>query len=237
MSKETQEQDDRPIQGVIFDLDGTLLDTLPDITRVMNGVLYNNNFPLRSGQECKSFVGRGLKNALLQSLPDRYHPNEKELETMMADLLEIYRKDPTSGTTPYPGIVKLLDELTSRNIPMAILSNKDHELVVRIVDEIISQYRFVRVEGLSTRYLRKPDPTLLKEIISDMGLGADQVLFVGDSEVDAETARLAGVRYAIVSYGFRSYNDLQGSGISQDELFRSVKELARYIQKRLPQES
>lgn len=234
MHEKTKDHDDQTIQGIIFDLDGTLLDTLPDIARVMNGVLYANNFPLRNEQECKSFVGRGLKNALLQALPDHYHPNEHELETMMLDLLELYRQNPVSGTKPYPGIISLLDELTARNIPMAILSNKDHELVVRIIDTILPQYHFMRVEGLSDRFPRKPDPTLLKEIMRDLKVDPETVLFVGDSEVDAETAQLAGVRYAIVSYGFRSYNDLQSSGISSDELFRSVKELTRFIKKHLP---
>lgn len=189
--------------AVLFDMDGTLLDTIADIAAAVEPVLTRRGFKSHQLDDYKKFVGRGLKNALINALPDT-HTQSPELDVMYQELLDEYAKAPSARTTLYSHIDTILDELSRQSIPMSILSNKAHELTVPIVNDLLSRWQFVSVLGLSEAFEKKPDPQAALHCARSMGASAESTVLVGDSEVDYECALNARMRAVIVSWGFRT---------------------------------
>ena len=214
------------MKAVFFDLDGTLLDTLPDIRRAMNYALAAYDGEEASEEDVRRYVGRGLHRALSQAVVEK-HPkglDEDEFELMFALMLNAYKRHPVVETVPYPGIPELLAELKEKGVKLGIVSNKADTVTQEIISSILPSL-FDFVSGENGRYPLKPDPSLLLHGLASVGSSPAEAVYIGDSEVDAVTGERAGVRTLIVSYGFRTKAELEENGINSpiDDV-RALKE-------------
>ncbi|MBP7936861.1 MAG: HAD family hydrolase [Phycisphaerae bacterium] len=205
------------IQGAIFDLDGTLANTLPDLTAAMNHTLGTLGKSPCSQEEVRRWVGEGLptlcRRALSRSSPGGFDVPDDAMVIQMAQLFTAYYRDHRlDKTRPYEGIPELLDELARRSIPMAVLSNKPHEHTWPMVEALFSRWSWVAVEGYRAEEYRKPDPRTALEIIARMGGQASRIALVGDSATDIQTGRNAGVVTVGAAWGFRDRPELVDAG-------------------------
>jgi len=195
--------------GVIFDLDGTLADTLQDITNATNVGLRAVGMPERSPQEVRRFVGDGMPTLALRALGGK-HP---ELVDRVVQAASAYvRQHQLDHTRLYPGVAETLAALREGGVPMAVLSNKPHELAVAMVQALCGPDMFAAIEGYRSESNRKPDPTSALRLIERMGLQPADTMLVGDSAVDIETARNAGAVAVAVTWGFRDRDELLAAG-------------------------
>lgn len=197
-------------KGVIFDLDGTLVDSLHDIADAMNSVLKSYNFPTHSYEAHQSFIGSGLRSLVSKSLP-LAHNNEKQIDTCFNSMIEVYRDNCTHKTKPYDGIIELLDNLNSRNIKLSILSNKADEFTKKIAQALFPNY-FDPIVGLTIEAHKKPNPIGALEISKTLGIKPEEIIYVGDTGIDMQTATNANMFAVGVSWGFRSAEELTLSG-------------------------
>ena len=197
-------------KGIIFDLDGTLVNSLEDISDAMNTVLTNLNYPTHTYDTYQYFIGSGLRNLVSKALPASNN-SEDQIETCFQNMITEYREICTLKTKPYEGIVELLDTLVSQNIKLAVFSNKADELTKKIATEIFPDY-FDAAVGLSTEALKKPNPFEAIEISKSWNLSPEEILFVGDSDIDMLTAKNANMFPVGVSWGYRTEEELKTSG-------------------------
>ncbi len=199
---------------VVFDLDGTLLNTLPDIMRALNYALSAYDIPPVTLEETREYVGRGLRNALISAVNRRGAFIEDNDFSLMNELLvSSYLRHPSENTVPYDGIPELLQSLSENGIGVAIASNKKNEIVQRIVKNVLPSVHFRFVFGQCGAYPLKPDPEGVLTEIGKLGMTKDDIIYVGDSEVDYETALNIGCTFFIVNYGFRRREELEKRGI------------------------
>ncbi len=196
----TQTSETRPVRGVMFDLDGTLADTLDDITDSLNAAFDACGYaPLTSGK-ARQLIGAGLSTLLQRASNET---DAQRLDELVHRYREEYRRRLMERTRLYDGIPDLLDTLTARNTIMAVLSNKPDEFTAPICSALLGRWSFVRFQGSLPDTPRKPDPTLALQLCKDMGLAPGDVVFVGDSDADVDTARNAGMIAVGVTWGFR----------------------------------
>jgi phosphoglycolate phosphatase len=198
-------------KAVVFDLDGTLLDTIDDLGNSMNTVLASMGYPLHTIPEYKYFIGKGLRNLVTSVLPPEAR-DEKTIEHCLDKMFQEYGGRWGEMTLPYPGITELLDELTSRGIRLAILSNKAHLITMKVFDKYLSRWTFDAVFGERPGIPRKPDPTVAFEIIEMMQIPAGEIVYLGDSGSDMETANSAGMYAVGALWGFRNAEELMEHG-------------------------
>lgn len=203
--KELQEE----IRAVVFDLDGTLLDTLEDLTDAVNIALRRNHMPTRTLAEVRSFLGNGMQVLIEKAVIDgRENPfYQKTYE----EFRDYYDKHCQEKTDIYPGVRLLLDELRYRGIQMAIVSNKADPDVKKLSDKYFSDYIHTAI-GETPDIARKPAPDTVLEALAELKIPAGQAVYVGDSEVDIHTADNAGLQCISVTWGFRDRNSLVESG-------------------------
>lgn len=192
------------IRGLIFDLDGTLVDSLPGIATALNHALDDLKLPNHSRKVVETFIGDGLLNLVTRALGPDLVDRQDEL---LAAFQKHYSADWKTGTFPYPGFMELLEELRRQKIPMAVLSNKPHTYTVEIVETLFPKDLFDPVRGHQDQFPKKPDPTTAHQIIADWHLNAKEVAYVGDSTVDLATARNAGMIPLIFSWGYGTPED------------------------------
>jgi len=197
-------------KGIIFDLDGTLVNSLEDISDAMNKVLQGLNFPTHTYDTYQYFIGSGLRNLVSKALPTTDNSNE-QIEICFECMINEYREMCTLKTKPYEGIVELLENLTSQNIKMAVFSNKADELTKKIASQIFPNH-FDQAVGLSTEALKKPNPFEALEISKKWNLKPEEILFVGDSDIDMQTAVNANMFPVGVTWGYRTEEELKNSG-------------------------
>jgi phosphoglycolate phosphatase len=197
-------------KGIIFDLDGTLVNSLEDISDAMNNVLTNLNYPTHTYDAYQYFIGSGLRNLVSKALPASNN-SENEIEVCFENMIAEYREICTLKTKPYAGIVDLLDDLVSRDIKLAVFSNKADELTKKIASEIFPDY-FNTAVGLSTEALKKPNPFEAIEISKNWKLKTEEIIFIGDSDIDMLTATNANMFPLGVSWGYRTEEELIASG-------------------------
>ncbi len=190
--------------AVIFDLDGTLLDTLEDLTDAVNYTLNHFGFPERTVDEVRSFVGTGAANLIRKALPGK--DTDPTVEEVLAVYQQYYAAHAQEKTGPYPGIMEALETLRKR-YPVAIVSNKP-DMATKLLCKQYFPGVFARGEGPDCP--RKPAPDMVLQAIK--ALGADTCIYVGDSETDLETARNAGVKCLSVLWGFRDKECLINAG-------------------------
>ena len=194
-------------KAIIFDLDGTLLDTVEDLANSMNTVLKHSGFPEHEIIDYKHLIGNGLKNLVEVSLPEEHRYMETVDRCLMQMKME-YANRWNERTRPYIEIPELLDELLQREIKMAILSNKSHDFTQKIVATLLSKWKFDVVFGERPLIPRKPDPQSSLEIAKVFGIPQEEFIFLGDSGVDMKTANAAGMLPVGALWGFRSADEL-----------------------------
>jgi phosphoglycolate phosphatase len=197
-------------KGIIFDLDGTLVNSLEDIADAMNTVLQGLNFPTHSYDAYQYFIGSGLRNLVTKALPATHH-DETQIDNCYHLMVEVYSDICTRKTKAYDGIFELLDELKSRNIKLSVFSNKADDLTKEITAALFPDY-FNPIVGLTTESLKKPNPFKTVEISKNFGLKAEEIIFIGDSGIDMQTATNANMYAVGVSWGYRPEEELLSNG-------------------------
>jgi phosphoglycolate phosphatase len=198
-------------QAVIFDLDGTLLDTLEDIASAANRVLLKKAYPTHPLTAYRDFVGNGSEMLIRRALPSEVE-DERIIQECNEAFLEDYGENWRVQTTLYKGIPELLDALTKRRMKLSVLSNKPHPVTIRCISEWLKPWRFESVMGQRREMPKKPNPAGALKIAEDLQLQPRSFLFVGDSAVDMQTAAAADMFSVGVSWGFRSIPELEESG-------------------------
>ena len=193
---------------VIFDLDGTLVDTIADLAGATNYALVQLGLPTHSVQAIRSFVGNGINKLLERSLPESER-TEAGVMRMREHFIPYYNEHNADLSQPYQGIVSLLNELQSRGVLLAVASNKYQAATEKIIACYFPDIRFVKVYGQRTGVPIKPNPAVVLEIMGHAGVERNEVLYVGDSGVDMQTGINAGVDTVGVSWGFRSRSELE----------------------------
>lgn len=198
-------------KAVLFDLDGTLLDTLEDIADSMNIILERLNFPVHDISEYKYFVGDGVDDLILRALP-----YDKRTDVMIKKgivmMREEYQKRWANKTKPYNGIPEFLKALTNKSIKLAVLSNKPDDFTKKMVDKYFPDIKFSDVSGRVANFPRKPDPKIALNISNAMHIKPNEIIFLGDSNVDMQTAVAAGMFPVGALWGFRTSEELLKSG-------------------------
>ncbi len=206
---------------LIFDLDGTLVDSLRGIADTLNRTLDAHGLPGHSDAQVRSFVGNGLRNLIARAAPQGADP------ALIDSLLALYRKDYErtwkQGTEPYPGIVAMLDELRRDGFTMAVLSNKTHDFTVTMVRDMFPTIHFVHILGQRDGLPHKPDPAGALQLAEAMGVPAEECVVIGDSTMDIQTAANAGMRAIAVSWGYHDRRRLEAAG--PDHMIDSPAEL------------
>ena len=215
------------IKGVIFDLDGTTLNTLDDIIDSFNQTAAEAGYAPRSRDAIRMGVGRGFRILVDRVLPEA--GDEEEREKLALRYRENYAQHYANKTRPYEGIIELLKKLQSDGIKMAVDSNKSDFFVKSLIEKNFPGIEFTDVMGSLPEYPLKPDPGRALKMIEDMGLEKDEVIYVGDSETDMKTAVNAGVFPLGCLWGFRDEKTLKENGAAfiaetPEEIYRLIKE-------------
>lgn len=198
-------------KGVIFDLDGTLVDSLEDISDSMNSVLREQGFPLHDTREYRQFIGHGIRNLVSRALP-RDVEDEGLITGYQEMMMERYGNDCVKKTRPYDGITGLLDGLVERGIKLAVFSNKPDELTKKVVMSLLPDWRFEALIGSAAGIPAKPDPSGALMISRQMGIDPGDMIYAGDSDVDMQTANNAGMCAMGALWGFRTKEELVSNG-------------------------
>jgi phosphoglycolate phosphatase len=198
-------------KAVMFDLDGTLLDTLEDIADSANRVLTRRGYPAHSNDDYRYFVGDGVKMLVRRLLPEDARSDDI-IEIMHQEFREEYGRNWKTKTKPYKGVPDMLDGLVERGLRLSVLSNKPDDFTKQCVNELLSEWTFEIVMGHHDRLPPKPDPAGAFQIADRLGIKPEEFLYLGDSSIDMETATAAGMYPVGVLWGFRSFDELKSSG-------------------------
>ena len=198
-------------KAALFDMDGTLLDTLADICDAMNAALARDGFPEHELEAYRYFVGNGVVVLAQRTLPEGSR-TEKQVKRSVAAFREIYDKNWAVKTRPYPGVEEMLEALEQKNMFLTILSNKPDDYTKMMVDHYFPTRRFQIVLGATPERPRKPDPATALEIAETLGLAPEEFLYLGDTAVDMQTAVAAGMFPVGASWGFRPVRELEENG-------------------------
>ena len=193
---------------VIFDLDGTLLNTIADLGTATNHALRQMGFPEHAPEQYPFMVGNGITKLIERALPADLR-DEATITRAREIFLEFYGEHCMDLSTPYPGIPELLRELTAKGVKVAVASNKYKAGVVKLINHFFPGIPWLAIEGQIAGRPTKPDPTIVYDILDMTGIAKDDVLYVGDSGVDMDTARNAGLESIGVTWGFRPRTELE----------------------------
>ena len=194
---------------IIFDLDGTLIDSLEDIAVCMNKVLEELNLPIHKIDDYKYFVGSGVDVLVNNALKDSSQEIKNEV---LKRFKKEYDQQLHAKTKPYAGIYELLDELKKLDYNLAVLSNKPHDFTVAYINHLFKNYNFKEVHGQKKEVQRKPDPIGAINIAKALNVPCDEIFFVGDTMVDMQTAKSANMKAIGVLWGFRDEKELLTNG-------------------------
>ena len=195
------------IKGIIFDLDGTTLSTLYDIKGALNIVLKENGYPEQDYESVRLHIGRGSRNLVKDSLPQGL--NESRIDELTDRYIEVYGHHYNVETKPYDGIQELLDKLEAKGIVLAVNSNKPDEYTKNLIKSHYPGNNFIAIIGARPNIPYKPDPYSANEIVEMMGFDKSEILYVGDSDSDVNTAKNAGLKSVGCLWGFRDLKTLQ----------------------------
>ena len=193
---------------VIFDLDGTLLNTIADLGNAANHTLEALGLPQHNLDEYCLMVGNGMRKLIMRALPDEKAADDAFVDSTLASFLEYYADHIDIYTKPYPGIPELIKALSNDGYKLAVASNKIQAGAEKLIAKFFPDIPFVAVMGNSPQYPLKPDAALVEYIMDKAGTDRAHTIMVGDSGTDIQTARNAGIPIIAVSWGFRPRNEL-----------------------------
>jgi phosphoglycolate phosphatase len=212
------------LKAIIFDLDGTLVNTLADLTDSMNHALSGLGQPTHDSSVIRNFIGDGVFTFASRALP----PDARHLaDEVVRRMREHYKANCLSKTAAYPGMVDVVAQLKRRGMALAVLTNKDQNVARSIVEHCFGKGVFDRVVGVVDKTPVKPGREAVTKLMTEMGLTKDDCLFVGDSGIDIDTAKAAGIRSVGVTWGFRDRPELVEHGAAA--VIDSAAELLRLI--------
>ncbi len=212
------------MKGILFDLDGTLLDTLADLADACNFALQKNQLPVRSLSDIRRFVGNGVRSLVKKALPES---GEGDFDSVFADFDAYYVRHSQDKTRPYPGILPLLERLKNEGFPIGIVSNKPDGAVKKLAAHWFPGLCDAAI-GEREGVPKKPDPASVFACVRALAVPIEDCLYIGDSEVDLATAKNAGIPCISVTWGFRDQGELAALGQTAfaadcDELFRMIR--------------
>ena len=213
-------------KAVVFDMDGTLLDTLVDLGDAMNRVLVQHGFASHPLDAYRQFVGSGASELVARALPEDARHEDMRTRCLQGFLRE-YEAGWRLKTRLYQGVPELLDSLESKRIPMAVLTNKPQAFAELCMREFLSRWDFSLVVGQKSGVPVKPDPAGPRQIIGHLGVRPDEILYLGDTDVDMFTAVNAGMHPVGVLWGFRPEQELLASGAAS--ILAHPTELLRFL--------
>lgn len=196
-----------PYDAVIFDLDGTIADTLADLHAAVNHALAAFNMPLRTIEQTRATVGNGIRNLIMRSMPE----GSDQVDEVLASFRAFYKDHLLVNTGVYPGTVELVRELRRNGVKLAVASNK-FQAGTQAICEALYPDLIDTIFGESPDRPRKPDPAIVREILRSLDTAPSRAVLVGDSDVDVKTARNAGIDVVAVTWGFRSREQLVAAG-------------------------
>ena len=212
---------------VIFDLDGTLLNTIGDLAASVDYVMRSRNLPEHSDAEYRQMVGGGIKRLVERALPAELAANEAYVEECVAQFRRYYVDNIDRHTIPYEGMPELLRELRRRGVKLAVASNKFQHGTDRLVAKFFGDIDFVAIEGNREGAPLKPDPAIVHNILQRADVDRSRVVMVGDSGIDIRTAAAAGIDSIGVAWGFRFADELYEAGATT--VVTTVEELYNYL--------
>ena len=189
---------------VIFDLDGTLLDTLDDLSAAVNHAMQKRGFPQHTREEYRMMVGHGARNLMSQAVPAEHRDDEALIDAVLVDFRTYYNAHIDVYTKPFPGIPQLLENLHQKGVKLAVASNKFQEGTEHLIKEFFPDIPFVAVLGNRPNQPLKPDPEVVGEALRKAGINKESAIMVGDSDTDMETAANGGIRGTAVGWGYRN---------------------------------
>jgi haloacid dehalogenase superfamily, subfamily IA, variant 1 with third motif having Dx(3-4)D or Dx(3-4)E len=214
------------LKGVIFDLDGTLLDTLQDLSDSVNSALLKYGYPTHTTEEYKVRIGNGFRNLMEVSLPADCR-DDTTVNNVLNEFLDVYSKNYTRKTKPYDGIEQMLSALTRKNVLLGVNSNKRTDYSVELVKQNFRNISFAGVIGERSGIPKKPDPTSALEIAARMKLKPAEIIYIGDSGTDIKTGNNAGMATAGVLWGFRGIEEFTQA--NADYVFHAPHEIAELL--------
>lgn len=216
------------VKLVIWDMDGTLVDSLEAISFAMNKVLSNHHYPIFETQVIKEMIGNGLQRLCRLAFDRSTAPNKiEDISSYFSELLNIYGQSYDYKMTVYPGIFEALKLLNQRHCYLAVNTNKQQSMAEAIIHDYFEDYGFHHVLGVVDDRPKKPDPTAVKLLLKIYNLSPQEVLYIGDSDVDMKTAQAAGVNMAAVTWGFRGEEVL--AQYQPTVILRSPHDLLKYL--------
>lgn len=212
---------------VIFDLDGTLLDTIDDLGAAVNHAMAEGGWPLHSMQEYRGMVGHGVRNLVTRALPEALQGDDSTIDAALKSFKEYYTSHIAVNTHPYEGVVELLHDLVSAGCKVAVASNKFQSGTEALVSRFFHDVDFIAVLGNSEGAPLKPDAAIVRHVIEGSGIPDATAVMVGDSGTDIRTAANGGIPSVGVTWGFRSLSDLEASGATM--IARDVRNLRSFL--------
>ena len=214
-------------KALIFDLDGTLIDSLTDIALCANEVLKEFNLPTHTIEEFKNFVGGGAQVLIENCTPK--DTDEKTVLEVLKRFKEVYDQNIHNNTKPYEGINQLLENLHQENYQIGILSNKPHKFTLKYADDFFSKFNLKEVHGQKEDIPKKPHKKGAVDIAKAFNIPCEKVYFIGDSDVDMQTAKNAGMIAVGVAWGFRGTQELIENGA--DFIVQTPEDILKLVQK------
>lgn len=219
------------IKAIVFDLDGTLLDSVHDIAIANNSVLERMGLPIHSVEKYIEFIGNGARRLVEMALPDKLQQSDEKIDEYLEYYKASYKDKIVNKSVLFDGIPELLSYLNKRDIPISINTNKPHDQTMLIAEKLLNNFQFEIILGQSNDIPRKPDPAGALYIAEKLKLKPEEVLFVGDSGVDANTAKNAGMQLVCVDWGYSPKQEMIDA--SCEHFVSTAEELKAYIKERL----
>lgn len=206
---------DKKYKGIIFDLDGTLADTIEDLIDSLNDMLVSHQLPTVTYDQGQSYVGNGLRKLIQRAVPEEYKKNDVFLDEALEEMKDIYSTRWINKTRPYPGVEEFLKICQENGIKLGVSSNKTDDATKYIIQNLFPDITFIDVIGNVAGEPRKPDPKQTDRIIRQMELSPNEILYVGDSITDVKTAENSHLDAVLVDYGYEDQTILDRFGLEK----------------------